>query len=178
MKTERKMFNLSEISAAWSGERIAELRDPIARGLNALRKRFEDTEVLLIEFVLEFDYDGPCDYIGQMLGFASSEKAKSALPTLVDRACKQALAEHPTWTAFDLDSHGMNVIAYAIGTSKNVPSQIGGFAAGNRALHEKRYVGYYLVEQSEGSVVDDLLMIECLQNAIVDSLTKSSVTDP
>lgn len=176
---EEGMFDLAEVCPAWTGSRASFVEKSLRRGYELIRERMVTAGAVLIEYRVEFDYDGPLDQISCIEPFATYEEAALEIASLRQIALQRALAEHPTWQIVDRPVLGANVMPCTRSTTKErFPEQVGGASAGNDALYEKLYLRYYVLSASDGELFDQLVSNHGLQDALISYLIdlRSAVT--
>lgn len=166
-----RMFDLANLSSLWKGSLIAELEEPIARGITRLREQSQGQACLGFALISEFDYDGLLEKIDCVLPYTSKVDADAALIERLDAHENSILARDAGWKRIYDNVLPPNILPATLNV---IPGNFGNQFIGRGFKHTIPYDSIYVrmlrVDGDNGDLVDQLLSLDGLQASVVDYL--------
>ncbi len=165
------MFDLTKLSSHWTGSLIAELEEPITRGIARLREQSQGQACLGFALISEFDYDGMLEHVDLVQPYASKTDADAGLIQRLDAHEQSVLTRDVGWKRiYD------NVLPPGMlpATLNVMPGDFGNQFIGRGFKHTIPYDSIYVrmirIDGDNGDLVDQLLSLDGLQSSVVDYL--------
>lgn len=94
-------FALATVHPLWRGSLRADLREPLLRGMAAVRESLGRAPIALCTLISDFDTDGLSERIADIASVVEPREAKAAAQAAGERAAAGLLRDRPTWRLLD-----------------------------------------------------------------------------
>ena len=161
---DASMFNLATVFPTWQGQMAAFIEAPVRRGVGVLTQQLAGAECVMVEYRVRFDYDGLSKLISRIDPFLSPQAALDELPSIARPTLEAALARHETWSLEEPPAFLADQLPHTgRRTGEKFPQQVWAAKLGDPKLYESMYLRYYVLERSNGELVDQLAGYSGLQ---------------